>query len=315
MNHFYYLTLVLAFSWQYSAQTIVTYLKPKQVQELAQLAQKREIIAVIENEKSTSEAMLVQALEKYWKVSKVKYMSELEFTNKLTNNKLSNDQLYLFRYNTNYFSSVPSLSKEKGIVYFLSNSPKELLSSRDRPKVPYLVFSYSSFDYVNRMVINIPIQYINLMVKNFNHELELAMNSNYEQLKKSITKKKDISYFDNIETIKTKNVLLVKEQVKKQATSRKKSKKKRITYVTKDFTKSNANTFVVFPEDIEHALKKNDNQVLLYNNDVLYDAESGKAVAIRAHKSTFAFWFAYIFFSLIFCALFFVGAYYVSTIE
>lgn len=260
------------------AQTTSTYLNAKQAAAFTSILKTAELCVVIENEKAPLDAALVEAVNNNWKTTKIKFMSLLEFNDKLRNNTLDTKNLYL--YNTIFVSSY-GLSYYSG--YYLTNDPIKLRSTRKSAKAPpYLYFSIGTA--VVDAKGNINKGYFNLMMKNFNYEINHCKDpSNFDKKKKKYKTQGSLVFMKDKSEFEGKNLLLVKEQVRKKAKEKegkdgKKSKKKNEdTNVPSELNSNDSKikTIVVFPEDIEHAVKKSDKSVMLYNGGRVYSAADG----------------------------------------
>lgn len=278
---FYFLVMMAPFLWM--AQTTATYLNVKQAEEFATVAKTGSLIVIIENEKGQWDAALIDAVKTNWKINGVKYMSLLEFSEKAKSNQLNKQNLYLY-YATNAF---PTHAYGRGYTlgmlngYYLTNDPVKLMSSKKLSKAPpYLYFSAYNIASDKGLINK---GFFQLMIKNFNYEMEYCKTpSNFDKNKK-YKRSGDFIFIKTEEEIKGKNLLLVKEQVQKKAnnTNKKENKKNKKSQeksgTEHELSKNAGNSFVVFPEDIEFALKKSDKDVMLYNGGTLYSAEDGSA--------------------------------------
>ena len=271
------------------AQLPLAYQSKKQAIALGELSKTSDLVVVIENEKNPDDAALIAALKNYWKIGAVKYMSGLEFNEKFKQNTIDTKNLYLFN---NYARSYSTNLKTAGIAvyngYYLTNDPRKLITSASNKKAPpYLYFSANAL-YDSK---NIPIPgFFSLMVKNFNYDLTYCQSSDNFLKREKDKRKKGIRFF-NQEEIGEKTLLLVKEQTLRQA--KKKSKKnkknvdskKKMRFITDDYTNKKV-PVIVFPEDIDYAVKKSDPNILLYTGGTLYSAKDGSAYATSRGESS-----------------------------
>ena len=274
-----------------SAQLPFIYLKPKQCQALGTLAKNATLFVVIENEKNPDDAALIEAIKTHWKIGDVKYLSGLEFSEKFNSNTLDESNLYLFNNFTRPLrlnrTNIP-LSIYQG--YYLTNSPVKLTYVRKSAKAPpYLLFSadvlYDRKGMPNR-------GFYALMIKNFNHDV-LFCQDEINFMSKKRKKRKNGVYFFKTDSINERTVLLVKEQTQKKEKITKAGEKKtsnvsdRKAGMDTDKYTDSKKAMVVFPEDIEYAVKTNDRNIMLYNGGCLYSAGDGSVYAtVRKSPST-----------------------------
>jgi len=261
------------------AQTTSTYLNAKQAQEFADLAKSAELYVVIENEKAPFDAALVEAVKSYWKITKIKYISTLEFLDKYKSSKLDPKNFYLYTVadvlGTQMYSRY-SLGLHSG--YYLTNDPKKMLSARKSSGAPpYLYFSANSLGDSKG---NINKGFFQLMIKNFNYELEYCKNPENFSGKKKYKISDGLIFIKEQKEFEGKNLLVVKEQVAKKEKNDKSKKskgKKEETAMPMNMNKgeSQIKMYVVFPEDIEQAIKKSDKDIILYTGGNLYSAADG----------------------------------------
>lgn len=296
MRLFYVTTVLLFLCLQPYAQMPQLYLKPKQWQAFGTLAKTAPLVVVIENEKNDDDAALLVAVKNQWHSGPVSYMSELEFLEKFKSQSLDPKNLYLFN---NYRQSYPYTG---GVVvtmnpnkllnapafhkgYYLTNSPNQLINSiKDSQAPAYLYFSRAALYDIK----GIPNQgFYSLMIKNFDHEIKFCQDDASFKSKKKKKRKHGI-YFFALDSIPGKTVLLVKEQTsrqekKKESTVKKSNATEKQNVATDEYTNFKK-PVVVFPEDIEYAVKKNDAGVMLYNAGCLYSAADGSVYATSQHK-------------------------------
>jgi hypothetical protein len=274
MKKFLILKAVLLLALPFAAQTTATYLNAKQAQALTDITKTAELCVVIENEKAPLDAALVEAVKAYWKITKVKFMSQLEFGDKMKSRTLDTKNLYLystFYYGFGYYSG-----------YYLTNDPVKLSTTKKMSaRPPYVYFSVGSAIADSKGNVNKG--YFALMIKNFVYEVNYCKNpENFDKKKKKYKTEGNLVFMKDKSEMEGKNLLLVKEQVSKKAKTKeskdsKKSKQKEDTNVPISVknTDSKIKTVVVFPEDIDYAVKKSDKSVMLYNGGQLYSAEDG----------------------------------------
>jgi hypothetical protein len=269
------------------SQLPLVYQKPSKAKELGAVSRSAILYVVIENEKRPNDAALVEAVKNYWSATPVKYMSLLEFTEKLKAGSLDKSNLYLYNNHSEYLKftqMVVCVSMYSG--YYLTNDPYQLVRSLKPRQAPgYLHFSSNNLEDLRGEPIK---GYYSLMMKNFDHDIRYcADEANYTSRKK-LKRKNSIYFFVPPETISGKTTLLVKEQTTRMVKSNKKGKRarkaqeKKREFVTDAYTNKKT-PVVVFPEDVDHAIKKKDAQVLLYNGGCLYSAENGAACATSRH--------------------------------
>lgn len=275
------------------AQLPQVYLKPKQSLALGELSKSATLFVVIENEKKTDDAALVNAVKSQWNAGRVKYISLLEFTEKYKSNTLDNANLYLFDNIDQVYTP------EKRIIpltvyngFYLTNSPRELVNSAKPTKAPpYLFFSANTLKDKKGTPNN---GFYALMVKNFNYDIKYCRNEQNFKTKKKLKRKNGI-YFFKADSIRDKTVLLVKEQTVREEKNAKPNvkkinnkSKKHSEKATDKYTDSKQ-PVIVFPEDIEYAVKHNDNNIMLYNGGCLYSAADGSVYATMRGKSSSSF--------------------------
>lgn len=270
------------------AQLPIAYLSKKQSLALGNLSKTAQLVVVIENEKNPGETALIAAVKQYWKLGTIKYMSGLEFSEKFKENTLDPSKLYLFNnFARNYIINAKKQTIANHYGYYLTNEPRKLINSpNNRLAPPYLYFSGASL-YDNKQQ---PISgFYSLMIKNFNHDIAYCqLKDNF--LKRQRNKRKNGVRFFKEEDLNDKTLLLVKEQTKREEKSKKKkrreqnnSPKKKQKFITDDYTKKKVPT-VVFPEDIDHALKINDDKVMLYSGGSIYSAKDGSVYCTSRRK-------------------------------
>jgi hypothetical protein len=142
--------------------------------------------------------------------------------------------------------------------------------------------------------------YFSLMIKNFVYEVNYCKNAEHFDRKKTKYKTEgNLVFMKEKSELEGKNLLLVKEQVSKKAKTSKDSKKnnkQEDTSVPVDLKNNDSKikTVVVFPEDIDHAVKKADKSVMLYNGGRLYSAEDGSVyVAPKPYKGPGPIYYIY----------------------
>src|ERR1700743_1209439 len=100
-----------------------TYLKKKQFLELGNTSRTAELVVIIQNEKNTDDAALITAVKEQWTLGQVKYMSELEFYDRMKSRQLDPSRFYLFNnFKRDYYSAVPR--------------PKVQMSQRTLERIP-----------------------------------------------------------------------------------------------------------------------------------------------------------------------------------
>ncbi len=270
------------------AQLPIAYLSKKQSQALGNLSRTAQLVVVIENEKNPDEAALITAIKSYWKIGSVKYMSGLEFSEKFKDNALDPSKLYLFNnYARNYITNAKKQSIAGYSGYYLTNEPRKLINSpNNRLAPPYLYFSGSTLYDKKQQPIS---GFYSLMIKNFNHDVTYCqVKDNF--LKRQRNKRKNGVRFFKEEEMKDKALLLVKEQTKREEKTKKKKRreqnssvKKTTKFITDDYTKKKVPE-IVFPEDIDHALKISDPNVLLYSGGSVYSAKDGSVYCTSRRK-------------------------------
>jgi hypothetical protein len=270
------------------AQMPLLYMKAAKSASLGALGKTATLFVVIENEKKADGAALVNAVKKYWKVGSVKYMSLLEFTEKFKSSSFDKSQLFLFNNISNDIKPKGAASSIIYTGYYLTNDPYALVNAfKPKHAPPYLFFSANSlYDSKNEPIDG----YFDLMVKNFDHDVKFCMNADNFKKNKRAKKKNGVYYFTTPDTLKQKNMLLVKEQVtrqekpKKEGKKGKKNAKQKVEYVTDAYT-GGKKPIVVFPDDIAYAVKKADSDVLLYNGACVYSPADGSVLATKRYAS------------------------------
>ncbi len=197
--------------------------------------------------------------------------------------------------NPDGISSIPAFHRG----FYLTNDPVRLINSVKYKKAP--PFLYFSADALTDQKQN-PIKgFYALMIKNFNHDVRFCQddeNFNPKKKKKRNKRKNGIYYF-RTDSLAEKIILLVKEQTEaKDKKTREEEAKKNLTAKKKQVLSSDQyeakKTVVVFPEDIEYAVKKNDRDIMLINGDCLYAASDGSVVAtLRGDSSNTGAWKRY----------------------
>ncbi len=281
-----FLFLMLGTAFNTLAQLPSVYQKKSKSRQLGEQARTATLVVVIENEKNEGDAALVDAVKKNWHIGPVKYMSQLEFIDKFKNNNFDRNQLYLFHNHINYLN-IPTSVAPLYSGFYLCSDPVALLYSNSSTKKPaYLHFSANALFDRRYKASN---GYFLLMIKNFDHDIRFCQDENNFSRKLKYKKKGGITYFVARDEIAAKTTLLVKEQV--QRTIKKKTKKKKkntkqkpMEYITDDFI-NKKKPVVVFPEDIEHAVKIQDPQIMLFTGGCLYSAETGATLATSRQKS------------------------------
>ncbi len=275
------------------AQLPFVYLKQKQCLAFGNMTKNATLFVVIENEKNADDAALIEALKSHWKIGQVKYLSGLEFSEKFKSNSLDESNLYLF----NNFTR--PLRADKPIIsvmiyqgYYLTNSPVKLANSTKAKNAPAYLYFSADVLYDKKRVPNKG--FYSLMVKNFNHDVLFCQDeTNFKSKKKK--RRKNGVYFFKTDSINERTVLLVKEQTQKKEKTTKQGERKtsnvsgkKIGMDTDKYTDSKK-AIVVFPEDIEYAVKTNDRNIMLYNGGCLYSAEDGSVYATM-RKSPPTYW-------------------------
>lgn len=300
-----YMLIALALLWisvPCFAQLPQVYLNTKQSQTLGALSKTAPLFVVIDNEKRADDAALIAAVKSYWKIGSVKYMSTLEFLVKYKEQSFDPGNLYLYnntsmdlnnlggkkvRISSGNVEDIPSIYNG----FYLTNSPYKLINSpSNKTAPPYLYFSADALTDSKQEPIK---GFYDLMVKNFNHDVLYCQDeTNFLKSSKKLKRKNGVQVFTK-DSITNKTILLVKEQTniqdkktndageKKSQVATKKSENKHVTekYEAK-------NTMVVFPEDIQYAVKKSDKNILLYNGAALYSPVDGSVYATARGKSS-----------------------------
>jgi hypothetical protein len=237
---------------------------------------------VIQNEKKENDAALTEAVKNFWKAGPYKFMSELEFTEKFKAGTLDKANLYLFNnISTIYQPSRPKASATGYFTgFFLTNSPVDLVNTVKIKKAPaFLYFSQNAlFDTKNKAIKG----FYELMVKNFNHEVLYCQDAAHFK-KHKLKVKRGVAYFAP-DSLADKTVLLVKEQTQKKEKakkddSKKKQKELKKTVLVTDRFTGVKKPLIVFPEDIDYAVKTSDHNIMLYNGGNLYSSVDGSIYA------------------------------------
>lgn len=300
MKSSYLAVILLIVLSRMQAQLPHAYLKNKQALALGAQARTAPLVVVIENEKNADDAALVSAVKEYWSAGTVKYMSDLEFSEKLKSGSLDPANLYLFNnFKKNYYtalSSVKIMFNPSKIAsypafypgFYLTNDPARLLTStKNKNAPPYLHFSANALYDKRREPIK---GYYALMIKNFDHDIKYCQDEANFKKRKKIRQHKGVSVLIN-DSLSNKTILLVKEQTSKQEKKSKKNegresnKKKKKNYIEENFGKIKE-PVIVFPEDIEYAVKKSDPNIMLYTGGTLYLAKDGSVIATRRIKKS-----------------------------
>jgi len=266
------------------AQLPTFYLNKKVIKSFNTETKDATLYVVIENEKKPNDAALIDAVKSYWTLNKVKYMSLLEFKEKIKSNSFDNKNIYLFE---TYNNRSSYLYRPEG--YYLTNKPVELLTAVKQKFIPFYLFFSGSALYDNRG--GTLKGYYDLMIKNFNYDIRFCQDPANVDSKKKISKYKGLSFLKTESELNNKTFLLVKEQAVKQEKKpvKKNKKKEKIEadenfHLVKDLPKSSLKSVVVFPEDIEYAVKISDKNILLYNGANVYSAEDGSVYATYIRK-------------------------------
>ncbi len=284
---------------QYAAMA----LKKSDIKKYARCKENATLFVVITNEKNSGDAALVNAAKTYWKKGSIKFISRIEFINQISQKKLQVGHYYLYEWvyegknkalnyidvntllpapNSGYFALSlidPSLADTK-----TESGPADRLS---------LFFSLGlvAGDQKGRVLES----YYDLMVKYFDHEAGLLAKTSS---KTKVKKKNGYYYFENAyKELADRDVLLVKEQVRRKQPGEEKKKKKDkdgTSNVVDQFKLQKKNIYTVFPEDIGMALKKNDSKVVLYCNGMLLSAEDASVLAAQVPSKTSPFLLALI---------------------
>lgn len=283
MMRFFLLVTILILSLKIVAQLPSVYIKPKHIIQFATETKEATLYIVIDNEKNNDDAAVIDAAKNYWKQGNVKYLSTLQFTEKLKSKNFDIKDFYLFQnfktnYQTRYF-----LYQANG--YYLTNKPYELLYSA-KPK-NYPVYLFFSANNLSDSKGDINKGYYSLMIKNFNYDISYCRNADNFKTKPKYKRVKGLAFLKEMSAFSKKTFLLVKEQIPKKEKNVKKSKKDTKESVLKNTSldiKENVlgtevKSYVVFPEDVEFAIKKGDKDVLLYSGGTVYSAEDGSAYA------------------------------------
>ncbi len=296
------LTAFLLWAGAVFSQTTSTYLNAKQALAFTDIVKTAELCVVIENEKAPLDAALVEAVKNNWKITKIKFMSQLEFNDKLKNSTLDTKNLYLY---SNIYMTSYGMSYYSG--YYVTNDPMKLRSTKKTSKgPPYLYFSVGTAVIDSKGNVNKG--YFNLMIKNFIYEINHCKDpANFDKKKKKYKTEGGLVFMKEKSEFEGKNLLLVKEQVKKKAKAKetkgsKKGKQNEDTNVPVEINSENSKikTMVVFPEDVEHAVKKSDKSVMLYNGGRIYSAADGSVyVGPKPYTGPSAFSYIYTAVSLI----------------
>lgn len=275
-------------------------LKKSEIKKYAHCKENATLFVVITNEKNSGDAALVNAAKTYWNKGSIKFISRIEFINQISQKKLQVGHYYLYEWvyegknkalnyidvntllpapNSGYFALSlidPSLADTK-----TESGPADRLS---------LFFSLGlvAGDQKGRVLES----YYDLMVKYFNHEAGLLSKT---ISKTKVKKKNGYYYFENAyKELADRDVLLVKEQVRRKQSGKEKKEKKGADNVVDQFKLQKKNIYTVFPEDIGMALKKHDSKVVLYCNGMLLSAEDASVLAAPVPSKTSPFLLALI---------------------
>lgn len=272
-----YFTLLICKGY---AQKSLVYLNNNQAKELTECLLKGKLVVVIDNEKSELDAALIDAVKLFWKKNEVIYLSSLEFNIKYKAKSFDKNNLYLFNNYNQIIQIYPYATNKTPVAskagYYLTNDPNKLLwslTSKDAP--PYLFFSSKNFSDYGASNYH---GFFYLMVKYFNHETDVMNDFTNLNTSKKFIKEKNILFLGNKSDLKTKVVLLYKEQMGKSNKTKSKNS-------NKAYLKEFSSTHVVFPEDIEYALKNAKQEIMIYNDGVMYSAFDGSAVLMEENNS------------------------------
>jgi hypothetical protein len=296
MKLFNLLTLIIL-SIKLSAQLPSIYLKPKLIKQFVSETKTGNLYVVIDNEKNDDDAALIDAVKTYWKHGTITYLSSIEFNEKMKVRNFDVKNFYLF---PNFKSLTMSpYPRYKG--FYLTNKPYELLYTAKPKRYPfYLFFSSRNMSDSRRDVIK---GYYALMVKNFHYDINYCRNEENFKTKPKYKKVKDFTFIRENSAFDKKTFLLVKEQVSKKdkkekkemkgAKGEKESSMENTTIEINGITLgADMKSLVVFPEDIDYAVKKNDKDILLFNFGTIYSADDGSVYAtqIDEPKSTLKYY-------------------------
>lgn len=277
---------LLLFVYAAPAQLVSLLFKPKTITTFVNATKGSALTVVITNEKSEIDGALIKALNAYWKQGEVKYISNVEFLKKVENKSLDAKQIYLY---SNYHFLAPEAQNNTALAYYLTNVPNFFVSGSYTYSSPkkntfnlYFVNDKNS-SYTNTDMLS---SFFTLMIKHFNYELDKCYNHLDDVIKKTKYKESNgITFLKSETELNGKTELLSKSQVEKKVkplTKReKRQEKRRAARKGKEnkevatYGKTKVRRMVVFDEDIDYALKKDDDNVILRNGDVLYSAKDG----------------------------------------
>jgi hypothetical protein len=299
MKLFNLLTLIII-SIKLSAQLPSIYLKTKLIKQFASETKVGNLYVVIDNEKNDDDAALIDAIKTYWKHGAVTYLSSIEFNERIKSKKFDAANFYLF-------PNFKSLTRSPYAMYrgfYLTNKPYELLYAAKPKRYPFYLFfsSYNMSDSKSEVIKG----YYALMIKNFNYDINFCRSEDNFKTKPKYKRVKGLAFIKETNAFDKKTFLLVKEQVRKKEKNAKKDKKEKkgeqqkseIENTTLELNKivlgKEMSMLVVFPEDIDYAVKKNDKDILLFNGSTIYSAQDGSVYATYIDKPSSSFiYYAY----------------------
>ncbi|MDX2171521.1 MAG: hypothetical protein SFY56_00275 [Bacteroidota bacterium] len=302
--------VLLILSVKLSAQLPSVYLKPKVINQFISDTKSADLYVVITNEKNPDDAALIESIKAYWKQGNVKYISTVEFNEKFKAKNFDSKNLYLFNNSMLYdmyagvnnravaASKLPMIYFNYG--FYLTNKPYDLATITNPVKAPFYLFFSGVNMKDNRGDINKG--YYSLMIKNFNHDMDYSKNTDNFKTKPKYKRIKGLAFIKEPSAFDKKTFLLVKEQIpkkekdlKKKKKSKKDKKESALKNTSLDIHEnvlgSEVKSMVVFSEDVDYAVKKDDKDILLYNGGTVYSAQDGSAYATyrSAPNNTFKY--------------------------
>jgi len=272
-----FLLVLFALPWCCNSQITTLKFKEKQILKIASETSPDVLNVVIENEKHPDDAALVAAVKKYWKQGKYKFMPELEFKLMVKDSKFKKGDMYLFKssdvayanagyYFSGRFSLSSDLTKKKDVEYIGYTLPND------------------GYDSKGKVVEG----YYNLMIKYFDHELSLIKDAATRKTIKAKNPEREITFFDeSTEEVKGKDILYTKELVYddgKTIKSKSEGNEEVQERLVKKYKADKSRIYTVFPEDINMAVTKGDDKVLIYDGRNLIDPKSGSVKATSYKK-------------------------------
>lgn len=245
---------------------MITYLSTEQIKILSSLTATGVLNVVIKNEKETEDGALVKSIKEHWNVCEIHYMSELEFFTKYSEGVLNTNELYLYR---NYTGLKRIPKKEffgQGAVdgYYLTNNPESLNTANKIKKAPpYLFFSNKTLiDEKGKANEGL----FRLMIKNFNQELKELKSNNAQSAEKAFPNVDGTFLMKNKEIISNRSIIALKEQ----DLDKNSNEFKRTIKIVQKYLDKKPKSIIVYPEDIEYAVKHEDSTALIYHNGNLF---------------------------------------------